>query len=1251
MIHRLSALLEDAGVELSAEELRDVLWLAVTTAPAGTAAGAGRGTGPAGGEAGEAGEPGTADGAQPRGGGPTALWDAREDEDHDEPGTGVPAGLYAPGGRGAATGTRPARAVGVHGVRALPAARGLARSLRPLRRSVASRSAFTLDETATADWIAETGLPDAVLRPRRERWLSVALVVDDGPSMALWQQLAGETRALLERQGAFQRVRTYGLDSGSADAPVLRARPYAPTAPRRTPRHLADSSGRTVMLVLSDGVGPGWRSGAIPRMLRAWARHSPVAVIQPLPARMWPERGMPTRRLLVTADREGAPGRALSVRHPVLPPGLVSYEGTPIPVLEAEEGRFAAWAALVGTGRADDAELPVMLLTGDQEPAEEPEPAADQGPAADREPAAEPAPAAGPAPEERLSRFRGAASPESQRLARSLAAIHPLTLPVMRLVHQAGGAERREAGESFHPAQLAEVFLGGLLRGHGGATGTGTGSGAGGGDTRSPESAEYEFHPGVADLLLDGVSTPDALETAARVTEFLLRRQSGGPEFRARLTDGGDATVAAEARPFAAASPELLQRLGLLDTDQDRTPERADDQQGADGQPEETPPPGAALRRSYASEQVQPPLMALVRRLDAEEVLPVPVREAVDRLLSGAEVRDGSSGWTGVQQVARLAGELVSAGWQEYADLLRDEILVQLARLSTGDDLESRSLRGHLALALNRLSLHDEAEAHLREIIELSARAHGETHDYTLNARRFLVGLLDGAGRPGAAEKEAAVLIELLGRRPDKERDEILDMRQSRGRLLIGLTRFEEAEAEFRAVALERRDLLGPTHFSTLYSRIWLSGTLRRRGHYEGAEAEVRSALEEAQSALPKSNAGVLGVLIELGHLLKDRERHEEAEEVWRDVVAREHRAHGPGDWRTLSARHEFIGSLRAQRRWEEAETEVLALLPVLVETRGERHVDYFRLLMVRAEILSDQKRYEEAEAVQRALLRDQLRLLGEEHPSTLATVHSLGITLHDAGRYDEALTEFTRALRGRERTLGPDARPTLLSQYWRARTLKGLDRLAEAEGEYRATVAAETRIQGADHPSTLTTRWWLALLVRDLKRYDEAERDLRILAETSTRVQGAEAGATLGIRQSLGNALNKAGHFAEGEKELRSLLAQRLRVQGPEHVNTLWTRQKLGNSLRGLGRPEEAEAQWTEVLEVALRVRGEEHECTKSTRKLLAELRAERGTDEDDRPRRRISPDPPDPPDPSDPTDPPDPVPARRPTPPPHLP
>ncbi|MGW4079875.1 SAV_2336 N-terminal domain-related protein, partial [Streptomyces asiaticus] len=513
MIERLCALLEDAGVELSEVELRDVLWFAATTAPA---RGEGDGEEPAPSRRSAAPASGAADGEDEAKGAQRQLPGALTPGE-PEPGPLVPAGLYAPGAARPAA-ARPARAVGVRGVRALPGTRRLSRALRPLRRSVPSRTSFRVDETATAEWIAETGLPDVVLRPRPERWLSVALIVDDGPSMVLWQQLAAEVRGLLERQGAFRSVRTYGLDSAQEDRPVLRARPYAPGAPRRTARQLTDTSGRTVMLVLSDGVGPGWRGGAIPRLLRRWARHSPVAVLQPLPARMWPERGMPTQRLLVDAGgREGAPGRALSVRHPVLPRGLVSYEGmTPVPVLELAEGELGAWAALTGTGGGEP--LPVMLLDGAEKPV------------AARATAHAPEPTA----EERLRRFRGAASPEAQRLAGALATVHPLTLPVMRLIHQAGAGR----GKRFHPAQLAEVFLGGLLR------------------KREGSAEEYEFHPGVVDLLLDAVRTSDALETAAQVTEFLLHRQGSGPEFRARLSgDHGDSRVAEEALPFAAASP------------------------------------------------------------------------------------------------------------------------------------------------------------------------------------------------------------------------------------------------------------------------------------------------------------------------------------------------------------------------------------------------------------------------------------------------------------------------------------------------------------------------------------------------------------------------------------------------------------------------------------------------------------------------------------------------------------------------
>ncbi|MFD9076355.1 hypothetical protein ACFVZ2_41195, partial [Streptomyces lasiicapitis] len=56
----------------------------------------------------------------------------------------------------------------------------LGRALRPLKQSRPDRRRWELDEVASADSAAESGLADAVLRPGRARWLDLALLVDDG---------------------------------------------------------------------------------------------------------------------------------------------------------------------------------------------------------------------------------------------------------------------------------------------------------------------------------------------------------------------------------------------------------------------------------------------------------------------------------------------------------------------------------------------------------------------------------------------------------------------------------------------------------------------------------------------------------------------------------------------------------------------------------------------------------------------------------------------------------------------------------------------------------------------------------------------------------------------------------------------------------------------------------------------------------------------------------------------------------------
>ncbi|MFF1559691.1 SAV_2336 N-terminal domain-related protein [Streptomyces sp. NPDC058279] len=457
-VRDLVTLLRGAGLDPTAEELADALWLAGRTgAPAGAP---GAGDDPAREPVSGPGRRQDAAREAPRADGPVREEPAPED----------PVRLYATRTAGAADADADLPAgdgvpVRVPGAAALPRILEIQRALRALQRHrpPGPPTRTVLDEGATAEASARAlGLVIPVFRPDSRREATVRLVMDASPSMAVWHDLFEELRSVCERLGAFRDVQVAYLHR-LADGSAVVGRGPRPAAGVRSGEQLRDPTGRTLTMVVSDCAGPVWREGRAQRLLYRWAECTPCVVVQPLPQRLWSRSRLPTERGVLSRTEAGP--RKLEFR-----PDRPARSGRPtggltVPVLPPNAGALGAWARLVaglGTGPVP-AEVGRVLAR---------HPAGPEAP-----------PRAARPPRELVRRFRSSAAPGAVRLALYLAAA-PLTLPVMRLV-------QRTMLPDSEPSDLAEVLLSGLLR-------------------RAPDAGWYEFVPGVQDVLLGPLGRDEA---------------------------------------------------------------------------------------------------------------------------------------------------------------------------------------------------------------------------------------------------------------------------------------------------------------------------------------------------------------------------------------------------------------------------------------------------------------------------------------------------------------------------------------------------------------------------------------------------------------------------------------------------------------------------------------------------------------------------------------------------------------------
>ena len=410
----------------------------------------------------------------------------------------------------------------------------LQRALRPLARRIGTGPADRLDEDATATHSAEAGTVIPILTPSSERWLDLALVVDTSTSMVLWGKLVAELRQLLTQLGAFRTIRAWQFRAQGDKVTI-----WAPGAPHtaRNANEIVDPVRRQAFLVVTDCVADAWlaradRQATAMRAVEIWARTGPLAIVQPLSRQMWSRSAVQPQHVRLHSPYPGAPNHRLSVEPVGDSPDSQALDGVPIPILEISPRGFESWSRLVSGGGSSYHLVAASRAATHVLPDEYAGLAPPEGTGLKE------------AAEKIVERFAAGASAEAFRLAGLLAAA-PLTLSLMRHIQQAMVPRAR-------PYQLAEVYLGGLLRsarqpGHNG-------------------QPLFEFLPGVRDVLLGTIRRSEAIQVTEMVSAELSRSHGTGESgFTAKLSaDAGstgkpltDADVS-----YGDIKAQVLRRIG-----------------------------------------------------------------------------------------------------------------------------------------------------------------------------------------------------------------------------------------------------------------------------------------------------------------------------------------------------------------------------------------------------------------------------------------------------------------------------------------------------------------------------------------------------------------------------------------------------------------------------------------------------------------------------------------------------------------
>ena len=489
----------------------------------------------------------------------------------------------------------------------------LARALRPLIRGIRSKGKQRIDIAATAERIAElkctevAGFPLPwwpVMESGTEPWLDLALIVDDSASMRLWGGRVEQLKELMFSLGAFRDSQVWNLDTSAVENPRLRS---AVGSAARRPAELADPAGRRLLLILTDCHGPAWYGQALKQVLYSLASSQPLVLVQMLPERLW------SRTALAAAAkvwlRPSRPG--------VLSQSTAGFASPPLPLVSLSPDDMAEWALCLAARQGAETRGAVFESTAEDQQLF--------------------------APLRGYDNFRRRASTQAQDLARVLAEIPAVGLPILRLI-------QRVMLPASDSGDLAELFLDGIL-----ASET---------FPASVKTALYDLDPAARRLLLEKIALDVAdQDHVRRLISLLLPSGSrGAPNVPVMIEDpDGCLPIGSSQKPIGFLD-SALPPFAPAESETEPPPEDLDDGLSI------APATGQAANRVGVKAALTHLTRLAQRRSSAESILKKTLAERGNAL---AEI---------VLEVAVETGDPIGRLFAEQVATMPDSLVDRLSR-------------------------------------------------------------------------------------------------------------------------------------------------------------------------------------------------------------------------------------------------------------------------------------------------------------------------------------------------------------------------------------------------------------------------------------------------------------------------------------------------------------------------------------------------------------------------------------------